>query len=324
MVLLGGANGMYLFAATDMRWPSTTGDYLIQQLAIPVGCSAPRTMVWTPQGTMWLGNDRQVYMLPFGSVTPVPIGNKILSVLNSGLLNLQGLESLPPSQIQNACATYDSFHGYYILSFAGAGSSVNNIQYWLDITRLNQDADGNWGPWYGPMTGQTLSCFFTENGQGDSGQVLAGEGTAYGNVYQISADGVYGDVVPSSGAVQTIPVYWLTSYNPLKDPLRCDIHKMEAQLLATSGTIQVNLYDMNQSLVMGNQFNMSSSATLWNQYYWGQTYWANSAPTRQVIDISPAVQPRRLALGFSQNVSNDKFELYEVTAEAVEQAQPFA
>jgi hypothetical protein len=57
-ILLAGADGMYLFQGTDMRTPATTGNYTIYPLATNVGCNAPRTMSWTPAGSMWLGIDR--------------------------------------------------------------------------------------------------------------------------------------------------------------------------------------------------------------------------------------------------------------------------
>ena len=322
-VLLAGANGMYLFAATDLRWPSTTGDYTIYQLAIPVGCNAPRTMVWTPYGTIWLGIDRQVYMLPFGSVTPVPIGNKITSVLSSGLLNLSGIETIPTTQIANAAAVYNN--GYYILSVAGAGASNNTVQWWLDVKRLAQDDTQFWGPWYGPMTGQSISCFFSQTGNGDGGELMAGEATAKGYVYQVAQDGVYGDITPSTAAAAPIPVIWQTAYNPLGNPtLRCTIHKLEAELLGTSGQINVDFSDIDQTLKTGNSFDLGGTQVYWNDYYWNEQYWSNSSPVRQVIDISPAILPRRLSFIFRQNVSNDKFELYSVTVEALEDSQVFA
>jgi len=322
-ILLAGSNGMYLFSATDLRWPSTTGDYQIQQLALPVGCNAPRTMVWTPYGTIWLGIDKQLYGLPFGSVTPIMLGTKITSVLNSGLLNISGIEAVPITQTANACAAYSS-NGYYILSIAGSNQSVKNTQWWLDIRRLSQDGDGNWGPWYGPMTGQTISCFFSQTGNGDGGELIAGENTAKGYVYQVSQDGVYGDINPADGTVAPIPVVWQTPYNILSDPLRSDVHKMEAQLLGTSGQINVDFLDIDQMLRTGDYFDPGGTQTFWNDVYWDEAYWSNAAPTRQVIDISPAIQPRRLSLVFRQNVSNDKFELYSAVVETIEQSQVFA
>ena len=103
-MLLAGTNGMYLFAGTDLRTPATTGNYTIFPLATKIGCNAPRTMQWTPKGTMYLGIDGQVYLLPFKSSTPVPVGDKI----RSNQTGIEGIESIPNGQIQNAC---DTSHG---------------------------------------------------------------------------------------------------------------------------------------------------------------------------------------------------------------------
>ena len=117
-VLLAGANGMYLFGGNDLRVPSTSGDYKIDSLATRTGCSAPLTMKWTPAGTVYLGTDKQVYILPYNSLTPVPIGHKITA---AGNRKEDGLESIPASQIANASAVYHE--GFYKLSIAKTGGT---------------------------------------------------------------------------------------------------------------------------------------------------------------------------------------------------------
>ena len=317
-VLLAGANGMYLFAGTDLRWPSTTGDYTIYPLAIPVGCNAPRTMVWTPFGTFWLGSDLQVYMLPFGAVTPMPVGDKI----RSKLIGFGGLETVPNIQIKNACACYHD--GFYKLSVAEDGQTTNGVQWWLDINRLTQDENGHAGPWYGPMLGQTISCFAMQNGGGDGGECMAGEATAKGYVYQVGRNDVYGDVNPVDGTAASIPVQWQSFFNDLGNAaLRTDVHKLEAELRAVLGSIGVSFYDIDTVLKTGDSF-VLSAYTYWNDLYWNDFYWNNTTPVRRVVDISPAIQPRRLSLVVTHNISNDTFELYSVKVETVEQAQVFA
>ncbi len=317
-VLLAGANGMYLFAATDLRPPSTTGDYTIYQLAIPTGCNAPRTMVWTPKGTFWLGIDRQVYMLPFGAVTPVPVGDKIISRLT----DTTGIETIPTTQLANACACYHD--GYYKLAVAGSGQTTNNTQWWFDVNRLYQDDNGHFGPWYGPMTGQNISCFFVQNGNGDGGECMAGEGTAKGYVYQVGRNDVYGDISPTTATATTVQVQWKTFFNPLGQPiLRKDVHKVEAELRAVLGNINVDFYDIDTVLKTGDSFTLSNYI-FWDDAYWGEQYWNNTIPTRRIIDVSPAIQPRRLAIIVGHSVSNDTFELYGFKVDAVEQSQIFA
>ena len=319
-VLLAGANGMYLFFGKDLRpITDTTGDYSIFPLAISVGCNAPKTMCWTPMGTMWLGNDRQVYLLPFDSVTPVPVGTKI----QSNITATPGIEDMPAAQIANASAIYHN--GYYKLSIARTSSdSTNTSQWWADVKRGYKDEDGNFGPWYGPMVGQTISCYASMNGAGDIGQLLGGESTAYGRVYYLHDRSVYSDIVPSSGSTKSVQVYWQSYFNPLGNPyLRKDVHKIEAELLDVLGTVGVEFLDITGTIKTGDSFGLSGSSIYWDDYYWGEDYWSDSSPTRQVVDISPAIQPRRLSVTINHNSDSDKFELYGLSAEVKEQSGVF-
>jgi hypothetical protein len=319
-VLLAGANGMYLFYGKDLRpIAGVDGDYSIFPISIPVGCVSPRTMCWTPMGTMWLGVDKQIYLLPFNDVSPVPVGTKI----RSNFQGTKGIESIPDAQMVNAAAIYHD--GYYKLSFASTNSSYNNVQYWADVKRGFKDDDGSFGPWYGPMTGQTISCFANMNGHGDSGNLLGGEASDYGYVYTLDDDGSYADIVPSTAASQSISVAYQTPYNPLGNAnLRKDVHKIEAELLDVLGTVNVEFHDITGSLKTGDSFGLSGSAEYFNDNYWGDEYWSSSMPTRQVVDISPAIQPRRLSITIKHNSALDTFELYSLNAEVKEQAIVFA
>ena len=319
-VLLAGSSGMYLFYGKDLRpIAGVQGDYSIFPISIPVGCSAPKTMCWTPRGTMWLGNDRQVYLLPFDSVSPIPVAMKIRSNING----VTGIESIPSAQVVNACAAYHD--GYYKLSIAGSGNSVNNVQWWADVKRGFQDENNEFGPWYGPMIGQSISCFANMNGVGDVGQLMGGESNAKGYVYFLGDNSVYSDIEYTDGSAKEVQAYWQTYYNPLgNENLRKDVHKIEAALLDVLGTVIVNFLDIEGSLKVGQSFGLSGAAIYWNDNYWDEQYWSSSMPTRRVVDITPAIQPRRLSITVSHNSSVDTFELYSLNAEVKEQAIVFA
>ena len=313
-VLLAGANGMHLFKGTDLRTPSTTGDYTIYSLATNVGCNAPRTMQWTPKGTIYLGIDRQVYLLPFQSSTPIPIGEKI----RSNIGGVEGIEKMPAGQILNACAVYHD--GYYKLSITESGQSVNKVQYWLDINRLFQDESGLFGPWYGPMVGESISVFALQAGNGDDGQLMAGEANASNGsfVYEVGQNDVFSD---SGTAIQ---IFYQTFYNPLGAPqFRNTIHRLEAELLDVLGTVNVGYFDIPGSLKTKDDFGLSGSATYWDDLYWDEFYWSSSSPTRQVIPINPALFARRLSLQIDHSSSDDTFELYALRVEATEENLPF-
>jgi hypothetical protein len=316
-ILLAGANGMYLFHGSDLRTPFTTGNYTIFPLAIQVGCNAPKTMCWTPKGTIWLGIDRQVYLLPFDSATPIPIGGKIQSTGDT-----EGIEKIPVAKIKDACAVYHD--GYYILSITNQNGSNNTTQWWLDIKRLAKDDNEQVGPWYGPMKGQSISCFAVQNGPGDGGELLGGESQSYGYVYFCNSPGVYSDITSSTGGTKSINVKWETFYNPLDNPsLMKDIHKMEFELLDVLGTVTLNMYDIVGLLSTGATINMSGSDIYWNDYYWDEQYWSSSSPARIQTDISPAIRCRRLSLLIEHDSNSDTFELYAVRVSAVEQGQIF-
>jgi hypothetical protein len=320
-VLLAGANGMYLFEAKDLRVPFTTGDYTISQLAIPVGCNAPRTMCWTPKGTMWLGIDKQVYLLPFNSVSPIAVGTKI----QSNISGLSGIEDMPVTEIENACATYHK--GYYILSIPASGGTCNTIQWWVHTDRASFDGDGNFGPWYGPMTGQNIGCFANQNGTQDGGELLGGDSnstTEKGLVYFCNEKTQSGDIDSSTGLAKAIPTGWQTYYNPLGNTyLRKDVHMAELEMMDVLGTVNVGFFDIEGTISTTKTASLSGGAEYWNDNYWGEEYWSSSAPARVKIDLSPGIHVRRLSMLVEHNISNDKFELYAARVAAIDQGQIF-
>lgn len=317
-VLLAGANGMYLFIGTDLRVPSTTGNYVIHNLVINVGCNAPRTMAWTPMGSMWLGMDRQVYLLPFGSSTPLPVGTKIQSNIDG----TEGIENIPATQIQNACATYHD--GFYKLSVAKQGGTNNTNQWWLDVKRLQIDEDKLYSPWYGPMVGQTIGVFANQNGPEDSGDLIGGEATAKGFIYDLHKQGDTGDITLSDKSTKTIQIFWQSYYNPIGSPdFNKTIHQIEAELLDVLGTVNIDFHDITGSVKTGDSFGLSGSAEFYDDNFYDDEFYSNSVPTRQVITTSPAINTRRLSVIVKHNISNDKFELYSVKAEALEQRKVF-
>jgi hypothetical protein len=316
-VLLAGANGMYIFSGTDLR-PITygtppTGNYTIYPLSVAAGCNSPRTMCWTPKGTIWLGMDRQVYILPFGASTPIPIGHKIHSTGS-----IEGIEKIPSSELPNACAAYHD--GFYILSVAQSGKTSNNVQWWLDIARLFQDNDGLYGPWYGPMYGQYISCFATQNGYGDLGELMAGESrSATGNslVYQVNNNSIYAD---DGNAIETI---WRTFYHPLGNTfLDKNISKMETEILNTNGTVNIDFYDINGNIKAGDSLILGQNQFYWGQAYWGVNKWSDTTPIRCTININPMLQTRRLSVLMKYNSSNN-FQIYSLRSKAQEERSIF-
>jgi hypothetical protein len=312
-VLLAGSSGMYLFSGTNLTTPFTSGDYTLQTLSTNVGCNAPRTMQWTPKGTIYLGVDRQIYLLPFNSLTPLPIGHKITSVQN----DINGLEDIPAAQVENACAVYHD--GFYKLSFALSGSAVNTVQYWLDVDRLQEDEDNFIGPWYGPMKGQNIAVFAKQSGNGDIGQLMGGEddGTIGSFVYEVGDDTTFSDVGTA------IDVKYQTFYNPLsQEAFNKVLTQMEFELLDITSSVTVNFSDTDGIVRTSAAIPLSGVAIFWDDAYWGEEYWSSSAPTRVPLSLS-SLAVRTLSLTVDNSSSNESFELYGINVEVTERSKPF-
>jgi len=317
-VLLAGANGMHLFSGTDLRTPATTGDYTIYTLGIDVGCESPRTMAWTPKGTMWLGIDKQVYILPFDSATPIAVGSKVQSAQG----DITGIDNIPAGQLTNASAVYHD--GFYKLSITKSGGSYNTEQWWLDITRLQIDADGHFGPWYGPMIGQSIGPMITLTGTGDIGQHYAGEGQDKGYVYEISKDTTRSDITVSDGSANAITCSIKTYYNPLNNhSFRKQIDMIEAEFLDTDDSVSVSFNDITGLLKSAVNFQLQTSAVLWGAQNWGAFNWNDFGRTRKQLAIDPAIWPRRMCITLTNSSSDNDFKLFSLSAKAVEQSKEF-
>jgi hypothetical protein len=315
-VLLAGADSMYLFKGTTLYG---TTDYKIYTLSIPVGCSAPRTMCWTPYGSMWLGIDRQVYLLPFDSTIPVPVGHKIRS---SSTIQ-KGIESLPQAQITNACAIYHD--GFYKLSVASSGSSVNDTQWWLEVSRASQNEAKLWGPWFGPMEGQTISCFANTNGPGDQGDLLGGEygdgTTTKGYVYELHNRDNMADITLSDKTDKPVATKLRTFYNPLGSyEFNKVISKIEIEVINITTTINLDLHDIYGAIVAGQVITITASGNLWDgSILWdGTETWGGTVPIRRRLDLSTDKIARRLSILLTTSSTTADFQLYALRVEAKE------
>lgn len=310
-VLLAGANGMYIFKGSDLRTPSTTGNYTIYPLATTVGCNAPYTMKWTPAGTIYLGTDKMVYLLPFDGTTPIPIGDKLFSTIDG----VNGIEDLPKAQVSESCAAYHK--GYYKLSFAENNTkSVNNFQFWLDVNRLQKDDNNQYGPWYGPMTGNNVSVFANQDGPGDDGELLAGEHstTVGGFVYEANKKSIFANVSDS------INCYYQPYYHPLADEsllsadeglaLRKDSSLIELELTDGATTVEIDLIDIDGDLLLGTTVDVTSfGSPYFGNHSFNDIFFGNVLPVRARVPINPAINARRVSIAVRHNSSTEGFNL---------------
>jgi hypothetical protein len=174
------------------------------------------------------------------------------------------------------------------------------------------------------MEGQTINVFALQNGPGDAGELIGGEATAKSYIYDMHIQTDYGDIDPSDASTKVIEIFWQSYYNPMGNKnFNKTAHQIEAELLDVLGTVNVDFHDITGQLKTGDSFGLSGKAIFWDDNYWNDEFWSNSAPTRQVVTISPAINTRRLSLLIKHSSSTDGFELYDLKAEALEQRKVF-
>ncbi len=314
-VLIGGANGMYLFRATDMRTPNiTTGDYRLDQLSTKVGCNSPLTMRWTPRGTIYLGSDRQVYLLPFDSLNPIPVGDNIRSENDA----VNGIENIPAAQLPNASAVYHN--GFYKLSVANSGSSINNRQWWLDVNRLSlKQEERTFGPWFGPMTGMAFNNMITLDGPGDGGELFAGESdpSTGSFVYQGSFPGIYTD---NTVDIESI---WKTFFHPLSNPaVHKNVHLLDLELLSIGASITIDYWDSVGVKRTSDLLSITTDGTLYGTVNYGVENYSGSSPSRHRFSVDPVIHTRFLQLVL-KNTGSTELEFYKLMVQSDEDVEGF-
>ncbi len=308
-VFVAKPTSCYLFSGTNLDPASDTFNVRLDPIGGPtaVGCVSPNTVRNTPKGTIFLGSDAQVYILPFGSAQVVAIGHKIQSQRRTTTI---GLESAPFSSISKAAAIYHD--GFYKLTFPVSGSSFNSVQYWLDVDRLGQDDDEvkHFGPWYGPMTGMNISIFCLQNGSTDDGQLIGGEAATAGSVlYRCNEVGVFDD----NGTA--ISMVYQTKHEPYVNPLQ-DARIMETELEISHPKVDATLkfFDTTGLLDEPAIIPLSSGGLYWGTFYWGDEYWDGAGPVaRKRIELYDRnVNGRLISTYIEYSSTTDQLFIYAI------------
>ena len=172
-----------------------------------VGCNAPRTVVTTPHGVVFLGSDGVVYLLK-GLDGLVPIGSAVKAVF----------ASMTPRQQKQCAAVWDP-EGFYKLSYpdvrpsgsvkqysglldwlriaSRADADVPDRQFWADMRGLGQPAIDIGVKWYGPMVGMKHSCMTVASGAQDRVEIYAGSAID-GSIYQVALSDYVTDPNPQT------------------------------------------------------------------------------------------------------------------------------
>lgn len=304
-VLLAGSSGMYLFSGTNLSL--TFSNYTIQQLATRVGCIAPKSMTWTPMGTMWLGTDLQVYLLPFESIVPIPVGEPI----RSKIFGFDGIENLSAANMPLVEAVYQD--GFYKLSYPASTATFPDTQWWMDVfssfSRSNSQSIVNRAlsvGWFGPMDGMNFSTMEVLNGSGDTGDLVAGEGDTSVGAYVYDSTG---SEVTDDGT--SIAYNWRSYFNPLSSPFMNSIcHLLEVEVLNTIQTINMSFDDTagggSDSI---STIDISDTGAIYNEVYYGEVYYGGLGQSRIRAGIDPPLNQRFVSVNMSGDTSQ-KFELF--------------
>ena len=310
-VLVATGSSIALMYSLDfLATGQNIGTTKMERVSDHVGIIAARTVANTPLGTMFLGTDRQVYLLPFGSARLQPVGTKIRS---TGPV-IDGIESIPFAQMEKACAVYHD--GFYKLSFATAGDVNNTTQYWLDIERIqpSQQNDGRWGPWSGPMEGMNIAMFAKQDGTGDDGRLLGGNANALGFVFRVNETSVFSD---DSTAINARFDSHHETFDV--DMLDKQINQSEIETIELTQTLTIRFADTNGPIGSEEVIPVQQAGGVFydEPFYDEVFYSALNEPIRQCVQhFDNNLEGRALSTVIEYTSSTDALELYSLKEEA--------
>ena len=192
------ANAMYMITGTnygsDVTAVSASAgeDSSIKLIDPRIGTSSPNSLCTVPGvGLFGVSSDLNVWFLPYGSASPIIIGDKIRSTGDT-----DGLESANVSHIDKIFMTY--FDRKLILGFPVGSDAYCSKFFWLDIRAFTDLKD--LGPvWTGPHYGFYTNHMWVENQNGER-SLVSGEGNSTNGafVYRMLQDSVFTDAVGTS------------------------------------------------------------------------------------------------------------------------------
>lgn len=314
MILVAKQSSLYLFSGLDLDPASGSFDARLDPIGggDNVGCVAPRTIVQTPKGSIFLGNDRQVYLLPYESSFIIPIGYKIQHQLGGDGTIPYSLVDIPLAQMSQSCAIYHD--GFYKLSFPYSSTRGNTVQYWLDIGRMYVDDKGHYGPWYGPMEGNDAGIFVHQNGAADNGLLLIGDQGSHGYVYSVDIPTIYRD------AGTDIDMQLRTRGEALVDPgLDARVTQSELEMLSPTGSVSITLFDTNGSIGPSTSLSVASVGSYWDtgkKWDDGSMWSPSGQPTRQKVQYYDKNLIGRYIATDIEYSNNSDYHIYSIVHEA--------
>lgn len=310
-LLAAKGSSIWLLTANDLTPASL--DARLDIISENIGCEAWRTIVGTPLGTLFLGTDKQVYL--------ISLDNRLIlvgSLIRSNRAEIKGIDQIPTGKMDKPFGVYHD--GFYKLFFPAQNGTYNTIQYWLDITRFEQDRDGFWGPWYGPMQGQSIAHAVVQNGPGDNGTMIGGEANA------TTGSLVYNMETTNADNGTAIAYIYQTNFDAHKRAnMNKYIHSVDIEHASVDGTINVNFFDTTGAQSSGNQVSLTTDAVYWDDSFWNDSFWtAAGTPVRQQITPDEKLILRYLSVVFDFSSTAERFELYSIMARGqVRSRMPF-
>lgn len=236
--LVTGTNfGADVTAATA----GTGEDGSIKLLDATVGTASPASVCAVPGiGLFWFTTDLNVFWLKEGSLTGMYVGDKLQSTGATA-----GIESTNTAALAGVWMTY--FDHILMLSIPTGSAVYASTQYWMDMRELRNHPER--GPvWYGPMTGQTVSCAWVENQQGDN-TLRGGEGNSATGVfvYTLRVPSVFTDAVGT--ADNDITMTYQTPFKDFGVPSREKyVQAIHADCNGFTGAATLDLLDLEGTL----------------------------------------------------------------------------
>lgn len=297
-----------LFSATDLDPASAGYDARLDDVSSEIGCISPFTVINTPIGTIFLGSDRQVYLLQYGSIQLIPIGAKIKSTT----LNGRSLLDINLQNMEKAAAVWEN--NIYKLTIPIGANSYNTIQFWLDTSRGLENL-----AWYGPMEGMELTCFVHQNGEQDNNKLIGGGNNGY--VYSVNEIGIYSDDGTAiSSEWHGRPQAWQNT------GLDTRIFQVELELTDPLGTVTLAFNDTVGAV--GDTINITGtgSGVFYGVYYYGEVYYTASGQLVRILKqlYNNKVEGRFLYPVVSFSSSTENLELYVLQAEGKPIKKTFA
>lgn len=246
------------------------------QVSNRIGCISHHTIVATPLGLMFVGNE-SVYLLRPDVAQPVDIGMAIT----------RAIREIPEGQRVNACAIYHK--GFYKLSIAVPGGATNTTQWWLDIR------DGTAGlAWWGPHSHVAISAM--ANGARESVENDRGYGALQGStdaeIVLLDQENVFTDNGATVKSILQTPSLDFQAPFQRKIFTRMRVNGRAAQPETLSAVVVTDdgVSVTADPLVINGTLGAAWGVGEWDAAQWGSVFFAEAE------SVFPADRPRGVSI----------------------------